>query len=54
MESNLALLGEGRGNISRFTPLEVKDNIVGSDVPYNCDHIDFLQHDFKEFALREL
>jgi hypothetical protein len=46
--------GEGRGNIPRFAPPEVKGNIVGSDVPYNRYHIDFLRQDFKEFALREL
>jgi hypothetical protein len=54
IESNLAPHGEGRGNIPRFAPPEVKGNIVCSDVPYNRDHIDFLQYDFKEFALREL
>jgi hypothetical protein len=53
MESNLALHGEDRGNISRFTPPEVKANIVGSDVLHNRDRIDFLRQDFKEFALGE-
>jgi hypothetical protein len=48
------LSGEGRSNIQRFAPQEVKANTVGSNVTYNRHHIDFLRQDFKEFALREL
>jgi hypothetical protein len=52
VDTNLALHDEGRDNILRFTPPEIKGNIVVSDVPCNGNHIDFLRHDFKEFALR--